>query len=129
MDKLPPHGGVVAKRIFSKTDKELFLLLWKWARKRHGNKGRHWISRRYWKTEGNKHWVFKDTLTLLRFCDTKVRRHIPLKLEMNPYIDTEYFHKRRHRLLVNRTLGVILPETKNQGQTGSCPTDGGLLEA
>ena len=123
------HHTVVAKRIFSKMDKELFLLLWKWARKRHGNKGRYWISRRYWKTEGNKHWVFKDTLTLLRFCDTKVRRHIPLKLETNPYIDTEYFHKRRYRLLVNRTLGVILPETKNQGQTGSHPTDDGLLEA
>jgi len=123
------HHTVVAKRIFSKMDKELFLLLWKWARRRHGNKGRYWISRRYWKTEGNKHWVFKDTLTLLRFCDTRVRRHIPLNLEMNPYIDTEYFHKRRYRLLVNRTLGVILPETNNQGQTGSHPTDDGLLEA
>jgi RNA-directed DNA polymerase len=123
------HCTVAAKRIFSKMDKELFLLLWKWARRKHGNKGRHWISRRYWKTEGNKHWVFKDALTLLRFCDTKVRRHIPLKLEMNPYIDKEYFHKRRYRLLVNRTLGLILPEVKNQDQTGSHPTDGCLHEA
>jgi RNA-directed DNA polymerase len=123
------HHTVVAKRIFSKMDKELFLLLWKWARRKHGNKGRYWISRRYWKTEGNKHWVFKDALTLLRFCDTKVRQHIPLKLEMNPYIDTEYFHKRRYRLLVNRTLGLILPEKKNQDQTGSHPTDDCLLEA
>ena len=123
------HHTVVAKRIFSKMDKELFLLLWKWARKRHGNKGRHWISRRYWKTEGNKHWVFKDTLTLLRFCDTKIRRHIRLKLEMNPYLDTDYFRRRKYRLLVNRTMGLILPEKKNQDLTGSHPANDCLLEA
>jgi RNA-directed DNA polymerase len=123
------HHTVVAKRIFSTMDKELFRLLWKWARRRHGNKGRWWISRRYWKTEGKKNWVFKDTLTLLRFCDAKVRRHIPLKLEMNPYIDTGYFHRRRYRLLVNRNLGLILPEKSNQDQTGGHPTDDRLHEA
>jgi RNA-directed DNA polymerase len=123
------HRTVVAKRIFSNMDKELFRLLWRWAQRRHGNKGRWWISRRYWKTEGNKHWVFKDTLTLLRFCDTKVRRHIPLLLEKNPYIDVEYFQRRRYRLLVNRKLGLILPEGENQDQTGSHPADGCLSEA
>jgi RNA-directed DNA polymerase len=123
------HQGVVAKRIFSKMDKELFRLLWNWAGRRHGNKSRWWRSRRYWKTVGNKNWVFKDTLTLLRFCDTKIRRHIPLKLEMNPYIDTDYFHRRRYRQLVNRKLGLILPEGENQDQTGSHPADGCLSEA
>jgi RNA-directed DNA polymerase len=123
------HHTVVAKRIFSRMDKELFLLLWKWVRRKHGNKGRWRISRRYWKTEGNKYWVFKDTLTLLRFCDTKVRRHIPLKLELNPYIDTDYFRRRKYRLLVNRKLGLILPEQENRDQTGSHPADDGLHEA
>jgi RNA-directed DNA polymerase len=123
------HHTVVAKRIFSRMDKELYLLLWKWARRKHGNKGRYWISRRYWKTEGNKHWVFRDTLTLLRFCDTKVRRHIPLKLEMNPYLDTEYFRRRRYRQLVNRTMGVVLPEKEKPDQTDSRPADDCLHEA
>jgi len=36
---------------------------------------------------------------------------------------------RNHRLLVNRRLGVILKEMKNQDQTGSHPTDDCLLEA
>jgi RNA-directed DNA polymerase len=123
------HRTVVAKRIFSTMDKELFRLLWEWARKRHGNKGRWWISRRYWKTEGTKHWVFKDTLTLLRFCDTRVRRHIPLQLEKNPYLDGEYFQRRRYRLLVNRTLGRILPEGETRNETGSRPANGCLSEA
>jgi len=123
------HNTAVAKRIFAKMDKEMFALLWKWAVKKHRNKGRHWISRRYWKTEGNKHWVFKDKLKLLQFYDTKVIRHIPLKLELNPYIDTEYFRKRKFRLFVNRRLGWIIPETKDQDQTGSHPKDGCFLEA
>jgi RNA-directed DNA polymerase len=123
------HRTVVAKRIFSKMDKELFRLLWRWAGRRHGNKGRWWISRRYWKTEGKKHWVFKDTLTLLRFCDTRVRRHIPLLLEKNPYIDVEYFRRRKYRLSVNRKLGLILPEGENQDQTGGHPANDCLPEA
>ncbi|MDR3343105.1 MAG: group II intron reverse transcriptase/maturase [Treponema sp.] len=123
------HQRVAAKRIFSRMDKELFGLLWKWARKRHGNKGRWWVSRRYWKTVGNNHWVFKDTLTLLRFCDTKIIRHIPFNLKMNPYIDTDYFHERRHRLLVNRKLGLKPPASDNQDQTGNHPADDCLHEA
>jgi RNA-directed DNA polymerase len=120
---------VVAKMIFSKMDKEVFRLLWKWAGRKHGNKDRWWISRRYWKTDGNKHWVFKDTLTLLRFCDTRIRRHTPLNLEKNPYVDMDYFHRRQYRVVVNRRLGLILPEGENQDQTGSHPADDCLSEA
>jgi hypothetical protein len=63
-------------------------------------------------------------------CDKKIIRHIPLKLDMNPYIDREYFHKRRYRLLVNRTLGLNL-ENKQSAQTvtGNHPADGCLHEA
>jgi len=124
------HNTVVAKRIFSKMDKELFRLLWKWAVRKHGNKARYWISRRYWKTEGKKHWVFKDKLTLLQFYDTKVIRHIPLKLELNPYIDADYFRRRKFRLSANRRLGVTLPEKdKNKDQTGSHSANDCFLEA
>jgi RNA-directed DNA polymerase len=101
------HQGTVAKRIFSRIDHQTFLLLWKWACRRHPNKNRHWIKERYWKTEGKRNWVFKDTLTLRRMSDTKIIRHIPLKLDMNPYIDKEYFAKRHLKLLANRRFGTI----------------------
>jgi hypothetical protein len=48
---------------------------------------------------------------------------------MNPYIDTDYFHERQHRLLVNRKLGLKLPASDNQDQTGNHPADDCLHEA
>jgi hypothetical protein len=84
---------------------------------------------RYWKTAGKHHWTFKDTLTLLRMNEKKIIRHIPLNLDMNPYIDTDYFHRRQYRLLVNRNLGLKLPDTETKTKTGSHPADGCLPEA
>jgi hypothetical protein len=51
-------------------------------------------------------WVFMDTLTLLRMSDKKITRHVPLKLDMSPCIDREYFHCRYMKLLVNRRFGI-----------------------
>lgn len=109
------YRATVAKETFGKIHNMIFLLLWKWARRRHPNKGRRWIKNRYWKTIGSNQWIFMDTETLLRMSDKKIIRHTQLKLDMNPYIDTGYFQKRRYRLLVNRTFGTTLPE-KNKNQ-------------
>jgi hypothetical protein len=46
-----------------------------------------------------------------------------------PYIDTDYFHRRQYRLLVNRNLGLKLPDTESKAKTGSRPADGCLSEA
>ena len=39
------HSGNVAKDIFNTIDKYIFERLWKWARKRHDNKGNIWIKK------------------------------------------------------------------------------------
>jgi RNA-directed DNA polymerase len=121
------HQGSVAKVIFSRIDHQIFLLLWRWACRRHPKKGKRWIKARYWKTEGTRHWVFKNKLTLLRMDDTKIMRHPPLKLDMNPYIDREYFHRRRMRLVINRKLGTAKKQTKTE--TGKPPAGTCLHEA
>jgi RNA-directed DNA polymerase len=124
------HQGTVARKVFSTIDNDVYLHLWKWARHRHPGKSPKWIMKRYWKTMGNKHYVFMDTLTLQKMCDKKIIRHIRLKLDKNPYIDREYFQKRQYRLLVNRILGLNL-ESKQSAQTvaGSLPADDCLSEA
>jgi len=124
------YRTTVAKETFGKIHNMTFLLLWKWARRRHPCKGRRWIKNRYWKTIGNNQWIFMNTETLLRMSDKKIIRHIQLKLDMNPYIDTDYFHKRRYRLLVSRKLGITLPDTnKTKDQTGKNRADDCLHEA
>jgi RNA-directed DNA polymerase len=121
------HQGAVSKRVFSRMDGLLFRLLWKWARRRHPNKGRRWIKNRYWKTVGNRHWTFQDTLTLKRMDDRKIVRHPSLKLDMNPYIDKDYFQRRHWRLLINRNLGLSTQHP--QTTTGKRPADACLHEA
>jgi RNA-directed DNA polymerase len=121
------HQGTVAKEIFSRIDHEIFKALWQWACRRHRNKGLRWIKVRYWKSEGKRKWVFKDKLTLLRMDDTKIVRHIRLKMDMNPYIDREYFYFRKLKLLANRNLGPVRKQAAVKPGGGS--TDPRLLEA
>ena len=100
------HQGTVASHVFARLNHEIFKALWRWARRRHQHKGARWIKARYWKTEGNRKWIFKDNLTLLQTYDTKIVRHIHLKLDMNPYIDRDYFYFRKLKLLINRNRGT-----------------------
>jgi RNA-directed DNA polymerase len=121
------HRAVVAKKAFTKIDNYLFKLLWKWARRRHPNKGRHWIKQRYWKTEGKRHWVFKDKQTLLRMDDTPIIRHPQLMLDKNPYIDANYFFYRKLVLAAARKFA--LAKQRKAIITGEPPTEARLTEA
>jgi hypothetical protein len=59
--------------------------------------------------------------------DTKIVRHLPLKLDKNPYIDQDYFARRRFKLLVNRTFGTI--QQKPLAKAGGSPEGVRLPEA
>jgi RNA-directed DNA polymerase len=96
------HRGTVASRVFAKMDHEIFKALWQWACRRHPHKGLRWIKARYWKTVGTRKWGFKDKDTLLLMADSKIVRHVPLKLDKNPYIDRKYFHLRKRKLFYDR---------------------------
>jgi RNA-directed DNA polymerase len=121
------HQGTVASKVFSRIDHEIFKALWKWACRRHRNKGLRWIKDRYWKTEGTRKWVFKDNLTLLKMTDTKIVRHISLKLDMNPYIDRYYFQARQIKLYANRIRATA--KKQKAGKTGEYPAGTRLCEA
>jgi len=120
------HQGTVASYVFARLNHELFKALWRWACRRHPKKGKRWIKARYWKTEGKSKWVFRDKLTLLQTYDTKIVRHIHLKLDMNPYINHDYFQFRKFKLLVNRNSGIRKP---NAAKTGESSKNARLLEA
>jgi RNA-directed DNA polymerase len=90
-----------AKQTFSRLDNKVFKLLWKWAKRRHPNKGSRWIKAKYFKSKGKRHWVFsvtdkKKTSELPLFDATKIIRHVKIKSLSNPY-DKEwegYFKER-----------------------------------
>ena len=101
------HQSAVSNDIFQKIDHIIFQMLWKWAKRRHPNKGKKWIRTKYWKVDGTRNWVFKDTKKLLLMSDKKIIRHIPLKLDKNPYTDRNYFEDRKYKLGARKLTGIF----------------------
>jgi RNA-directed DNA polymerase len=108
------HKSSVAKATFSKVDHEIWLILWQWAIRRHPNKGKHWIKAKYFKTEGNRNWVFAakiiapdgkpKTLTLATAGDTVIRRHVKIKSTANPFDPKdEIYFENRHDWKLNES--------------------------
>jgi RNA-directed DNA polymerase len=90
------HQSAVSSETFRKMDYRIWNMLWHWAKRRHPEKSKHWIARKYWHRVGKRNWVFSDEKKALRFLsDTKIIRHARLKLDMNPYFDKEYFVLRK----------------------------------
>ena len=92
------HRSVVSKEVFSKLDNIVWNMLWRWAKRRHPDKSKKWILRKYWHRKGTRSWVFSTKKNQLkRFSDTKIVRHIGLKVDKNPYLDLKYFKMRKLR--------------------------------
>ncbi len=86
------HNHAVSSAIFSRLDYVIHSVLVSWAKRRHSNKGIYWIMTKYWHKSGNKKYVFcTEIQTLERFSNSKIVRHRLAKLDINPYIDKEYF--------------------------------------
>lgn len=47
-----------SSRVFRKLDDLLWRRLWRWAVRRHPNKGKGWVAKKYWHAIGNSSWVF-----------------------------------------------------------------------
>lgn len=90
---------LVAANTFQYIDRCVFLQLWKWARRRHNNKGRRWVKARYFSVAGSDRWVFHAkhtrvgesprTITLFRMSTLPIRRHIKVRSEAR-YHDAQY---------------------------------------
>lgn len=93
------HRHNVAKGTFKKLDNYLWTVTWQWGKRRHSDKGFRWIANRYWKSEGERNWVFQTKEnTLIQFSDASIRRHNFPKLDANPYLDRKYFLDRKERM-------------------------------
>ena len=115
------HKAVVSKETFSELDHTVWNMLWRWGKRRHPEKSRSWVARRYWHSEGIRNWVFSTKENKLKlFSDTSIVRHTRLKLNQNPYIDKEYFEARKH----NRRA----PKTASKPKTSEVEMNNCLFE-
>ena len=109
------HQSVCASEAFAHIDYVLYELLWQWAKRRHPHKGQWWVSTRYWQRKGNRNWVFStENKELLRVDHIPIVRHIKIRLDANPYFDTEYFAERKFQQGMRRLSGRFKEIWKNQ---------------
>jgi len=100
------HRHVSAKETFSKVDHAIWHALWQWAKRRHPNKPRRWILRRYFGPKAGRQNVFqgwkiekngaKTLLTLRNAVDVAIVRHTKIRGEAQPFDPKfeEYFEMR-----------------------------------
>jgi RNA-directed DNA polymerase len=105
---------VDASTTFARLDHYIYQQLWRMLRRRHPNKSKGWLVRKYWATTGRK-WVFAATATtrkgkqlypVSRLCSLGGQRYIKVKADAKPYLPEygRYFWRRRHD-----KKGKILP--------------------
>jgi RNA-directed DNA polymerase len=77
------YRTVVSGATFEKVDDVLYHLLRRWANRRHPNKGRRWIARKYWHFPP---WTFgcPDGPTLFTHGRTKILRHVKVRGDKSP---------------------------------------------
>ncbi|MGW5816013.1 group II intron reverse transcriptase/maturase [Streptomyces noursei] len=125
------YRSVVAAEVFHDLDDWMWHRTWRWASRRHPQKGRKWVRNRYF---GRFHpgrqdnWVFGNPGTgryLYKFSWTKIERHIPVKgtaSKDDPSL-TSYWtartRKRKHPQADGK-LSVVLAAR----QKGLCPLCG-----
>ena len=89
------HRYAASKRTFTYVAHRIFQMLWRWCRRRHPNKNRKWIKKKYFRREGHRHWVFTGLLRdhkgkewpiqLMAATSVKIFRYVKIRSAVNPY--------------------------------------------
>jgi RNA-directed DNA polymerase len=106
------HKHIVAAKIFDSLDSYIWIIIWKWALRRHPNKSKKWIAGKYFKSASYSKWVFfgktsgkkgKD-VHLVKAVRTLIDRHVLIKGDANPYDDEwdKYFIRRERLIRYNK---------------------------
>ena len=104
------HRHIVAKKTFGWIDYRLWHMLWSWARRRHPNKGRQWVKKKYFPQVGSCQWTFTPTdgkgPRLVRASETPIIRHVKIKSHAQPFDPkwTSYFEERQRKPTLRETL-------------------------
>lgn len=109
------HRHVVSKATFNQVDHAIFECIWRWARRRHPKKGSSWVRNKYFRSQGNRHWVFSGEIrgaegrvrpvTLFASTSLPIQRHVKVREHANPYDPAwEVYFEERLGVAMARTL-------------------------
>lgn len=99
------HRYVASGTTFSHVDSRIYNSLWQWMKRRHRNKSKCWMKKKYW-FSGSRPWSFSATCKdkdgtprlyeLIKVSSISIIRHIKIRGGANPFDPeyNEYFRKR-----------------------------------
>lgn len=94
------HRWVCASEAFKYVDYRVWKMLWQWCCRIHSNRRKRWIRHKYFKTVGERKWVFSapklnedSWYRLLSASSTKIDKHVKIRATANCYLpeDEQYF--------------------------------------
>lgn len=118
------HRSQMATRTFSKCDHLIWSMLWRWAVRRHPNKGKRWIKQRYFARIRNRDWRFAEKDKILPLLgEFQKRAHTKVLAEANPYdpVFDGYFTERLARKMNQMLEGRRKLRWLWWSQEGLCP--------
>ncbi|MEG4076198.1 group II intron reverse transcriptase/maturase [Microcoleus sp. Pol14C2] len=133
------YKGVVSKETFGYISHRIWQYLWRWAKRRHPNKSKRWVRKRYFQTTKGNQWVFACTtsdrrgkdkeLALYQIAYTPIERHIKVKGDASPDDPSlkEYWDKRHQKLGKTRFNKGTKLYTIAENQGWKCPKCGEAL--
>jgi RNA-directed DNA polymerase len=126
------HRHGVSAQVFQSVDHAIFQALWRWAKRRHPNKGLRWVKARYFITVGTHHWVFagevsgtagqRQAVHLFKAHSLSISRHTKIANGANPYDPRWelYFEQRLAAKMAAMLKGRNFFLTLWQRQGGRC---------
>ncbi|HWS26485.1 MAG TPA: group II intron reverse transcriptase/maturase, partial [Xanthomonadales bacterium] len=118
------HRVAHASRTFAEMDHHVFHALWCWAKRRHPNKGKRWVKRRYFRRTGSRDWLFKtDVAELFRLSRIPMMvRYVKVRGDANPYdpANESYFDKRLQWRMSESLAGRVKLSKLWKKQEGRC---------
>ncbi|MBC6477927.1 MAG: group II intron reverse transcriptase/maturase [Hormoscilla sp. GM7CHS1pb] len=120
------YRTAVSKEVFGEMDEFLWRLTWRWAKRRHPNKGPAWVAEKYWKSEKNRQWNFKSKLKdgtevkLTRHDETEIIRHIKMKGTASPMDGNLVYWSKRLRKSPDVGTRVIKLLKRQGGKCERC---------
>ena len=88
------YKGVVSKETFEYVKSRIWQYLWRWVKRRHPNKNKKWVRKRYFKTINGNKWTFATSTSdrrgkqkdfyLYPIAHTPIKRHVKVKGKASP---------------------------------------------
>lgn len=122
------YRHVVLKRIFSKVDDGIYIALKWWIARRHPNKNGSWRTKKYFRYEGLRNWIFSTKIRnklgetvnfdLFKVSSIPIIRHIKVRRDATTYnpVYNDYFERRLR--LRRESLSVHWNHLKNKHSVG-----------